>query len=393
MQGIDVSSHDNFNGSVFKANTEMCYGQSDFVIVKATQGTGYVYKGCDSVYQRCKRDGKLRGFYHYAGGNDPVAEADYFVKNTSGYFGDGIPVIDWESYQNKSWGNTSWVRRFVDRVYALTKVWCMIYVQASAISQVANCANNCALWVAGYPDYRNNWNIPKFTYRISPWSAYTLWQYSSSNEQTDRNVANITADGWNAIARGDRSAAPTPAPEPVKPPLPDALKSYTDLDSEAWYIKPLETAVTKGYIHGYSDTQMGPNDALTRGQAVCLVANIAGFKAEYPFSDVKADPYYYAAVEWAKEQGIVSGYDGSFYPDNACARQDFAVMLWNYKGKPEPVGRPTGFNDWESVADWAKSAVAWCVENAVINGNAGNIRPADPCTRAEAAAMIVNFTK
>lgn len=204
IKGIDVSSHDNFNGSQFKPNTENCYRESDFVIVKATQGVTYVHKQCDAIINHCKNDGKLWGFYHYACGNDPIAEAEFFYSQCRGYFGYGIPCLDWESIQNKSWGKSNWCRRFVDKIHELTGVWCLIYVQASARAQVANCAKDCGLWIAGYPDYRNSWDVPNFRYDCSPWETYTIWQYSSSNEQTDRNVSPLTRDQWAAIAKGEK---------------------------------------------------------------------------------------------------------------------------------------------------------------------------------------------
>lgn len=206
IKGIDVSSHDNFNGSRFKANTESCYRDSDFVIVKATQGVTYVHRQCDAIINRCKADGKLWGFYHYAGGNDPIAEAEFFYNQCRGYFGNGIPCLDWESINNKAWGNSNWCRKFVDKIHELSGVWCLIYVQASGRSQVANCANECGLWVAGYPDNRNSWDIPRFCYKCSPWETYTIWQYSSSNEQTDRNVSPLTRDQWAAMAKGEKMA-------------------------------------------------------------------------------------------------------------------------------------------------------------------------------------------
>lgn len=204
IKGIDVSSHDNFNGSQFKANTEACYRDSDFVIVKATQGVTYTHRQCDAIVKRCKNDGKLWGFYHYAGGNDPIAEAESFYNKCRGYFGNGIPCLDWESIGNKAWGNSNWCRKFVDKIHELTGVWCLIYVQASGRSQVANCANDCGLWLAGYPDNRNSWEIPNFRYGCSPWETYTIWQYSSSNEQTDRNVSPLTREQWAAIAKGEK---------------------------------------------------------------------------------------------------------------------------------------------------------------------------------------------
>ena len=204
IKGIDVSSHDNFNGAQFKANTESCYRDCDFVIVKATQGVTYVHRQCDAIINRCKNDGKLWGFYHYAGGNDPIAEAEFFYNKCRGYFGNGIPCLDWESIGNKAWGNSNWCRKFVDKIHELSGVWCLIYVQASGRSQAANCAEDCGLWIAGYPDNRNSWEIPRFCYKCSPWGTYTIWQYSSSAEQTDRNVSPLTYDQWAAIAKGEK---------------------------------------------------------------------------------------------------------------------------------------------------------------------------------------------
>lgn len=180
-----------------------------------------------------------------------------------------------------------------------------------------------------------------------------------------------------------------PAPKP-KPPLPDALKKFTDLDSEAWYIKPLEAAVKAGYINGCSDGTMKPNDPITRAQAVCVISNAAGFKSDEPFSDVKANPYYYKAVEWAKENGVVSGSSNKFNPDDVCTREQFLAMMYNWN-KGNKAADPTNFSDWDKVSNWAKDAVSWAVGKKVISGNGGKIRPTDACTRAEAAAMLVNL--
>ena len=202
LKGIDVSSHDGFNGTKFSGNTESCYQDSDFVIVKATQGLTYVFSECDPIYQRAKRDGKLLGVYHYAGGNDPESEAEYFYKNIKGYIGEAIPCLDFEQYQNKAWNDNSWCLKFVKKFHELTGVYPLIYTQASAVSRIANCADLCGLWVAGYPTNNNSWDMPKFRYNISPWKAWSIWQYSSSNEKTDRNYAQLTKESWAKIAKG-----------------------------------------------------------------------------------------------------------------------------------------------------------------------------------------------
>lgn len=188
----------------------------------------------------------------------------------------------------------------------------------------------------------------------------------------------------------DKMVNPEPEPEP-KPvtPLPDALKNYTDLDPDSWYIAPLDAAVQRGYIHGYSETVMAPNNALTRGQATCIIANAAGVTFEAPYDDVDASPYYYDSVVWAKEQGIVSDSD-NFRPNDNCTREEFMSMLCNWKGEPSSKEH-TEFSDWSNVADFAKGNVAWAIENGIISGVGGKINPSAKCTRAEGCAMLVNL--
>lgn len=210
LKGIDVSS---WNGWPFNAVTESAYKDSDFVIAKATEGTGYVNPFCDPAIQRAKKDGKLWGFYHYANGGDAKIEAEYFYRNCRGYFGHGIPVLDWEAGGNRAWGSDSWCRRFADHVHKLTGVWPMIYVQASAVGQCASCSKDCALWIAGYPDLRNSWSVPAFSYGTGAWKTYTIWQYTSGGG-IDRNVAQLTREAWAKIASGGKSAA---APKPSAP--------------------------------------------------------------------------------------------------------------------------------------------------------------------------------
>ena len=186
----------------------------------------------------------------------------------------------------------------------------------------------------------------------------------------------------------DQMMAPAPEPEPTTP-LPDALKGYTDLDPDAWYISALDTAVQRGYIHGYSSTVMAPDNPITRGQATCVIANAASITFEAPYDDVDASPYYYDSVVWAKEQGVVSDAD-NFRPNGNCTREEFICMLCNWKGTPS-TNEHTEFSDWGSVSDFAKGAVGWAVENGVVNGTNSRLSTKNVCTRAEACTMLVNL--
>lgn len=195
------------------------------------------------------------------------------------------------------------------------------------------------------------------------------------------------AQHWYDVMTG--AIKPEPEPEPV-PELPDSLKGFVDVDPTAWYVDALDKAVKAGYIHGYSSTNIGPNDPLTRGQAVVIIANAAGAQFDNPYADVVPDNFYYNAVEWAKENGVVSSDFENFRPNDNASRQEFVTMLCNWQhGKN--VGEPTGYPDWNEVADWAKTPMAWAVENGVISGSNGKLMPNANCTRAEAAAMMVNL--
>lgn len=232
---VDVSS----NNSVAAATTE----GAGVTIVKATQGNWYVNPSCNAQYAAAKAKGNLLGLYHYAEGGDPVAEADYFINNIKNYVGEAVLALDWESGSNKAWGNKDWALKFVNRVHDTTGVYPLVYVQASAISQVASTAPYSGLWVAAYP-YKPGTNSmwdeftdqAKLNYSIAPWEAYTIWQYTSSNGKLDRGIVNVDANGWKKLA--NPSAKPSTTPAAVKPaPQPAQPAANWVADNETYTLK------------------------------------------------------------------------------------------------------------------------------------------------------------
>lgn len=200
----------------------------DGVIVKATQGTTYTSPIADQQYQLAKGKGKLLGFYHYAGGGDPVAEADFFYNNAKNYFHEAVPCLDWESYQNSAWNQSGWCEKFVDRIHDLTGVWCLLYTGLEGIQANKSLASKCGLWFAGYPNNRSSWNAPAFSYNIAPWTTYTLWQFTSSAGTLDREISAVDAAGWKKIANPDgKSVTPQPVAKPAGPQWVAESKTYT----------------------------------------------------------------------------------------------------------------------------------------------------------------------
>lgn len=186
---------------------------TDITMIKATQGTWYVNPKCDIDYQAAKKAGKQLGIYHYAEGGSPEKEAQYSYKNTKNYIGEAVVAVDWESGENSGWGDHNWIRRYVNEFHRLSGVWPLIYVQSSALNQVANCAKDCGLWVACYPSMKwYSWKVPNMKVPTGSWKTFTIWQFTGDN--MDRNVVNTTIDGWKRLAKPDLQKK---APSKAKP--------------------------------------------------------------------------------------------------------------------------------------------------------------------------------
>lgn len=162
--------------------------------------------------------------------------------------------------------------------------------------------------------------------------------------------------------------------------LPQCLVSYDDIEPTAWYVDAVRHAVERNVMSGYDHSTFGPDDALSRAQAVCVVYKAADMVDDpLPYTDVEQAPWYHAALEWATAQGIACGDEGMFRPSDACTREEFATMLHRWQGCPEAALC-------QECSEWAAQAVGWAVEAGVMGD--GGVRATDACARAEAAAMV-----
>ena len=210
----------------------------DFLIIKATEGTGYVDPSCDKHYQRAKSKGKLLGVYHFARPDlnkntaGAKAEAAYFVNNCKGYIKQAILVLDWE--QPGTTGQVSWAKAWLDEVYRLTGVRPLIYMSASVVNgnNWSSISGNYGLWIAGYPNAYNVKNPPTPTagampYKIGSWKFWAIWQYSSGAGTLDYDIANMDANGWKAYAgvKTTATTATTSTPAKTEPKKEEPAKT------------------------------------------------------------------------------------------------------------------------------------------------------------------------
>lgn len=335
MKGIDVYHGDSLSeGQQLKAVPEKAYKESAFVIVKATQGVSYKYTSFfHAMVKRSLQDGKLVGAYHYAAGNDAVKEADYFLSVVKSYIGKILLCLDWEGAQNSKFGSTTWCKKFIDRVKKKTGVTCVLYTGLDGIKQNKTLANKVPLWFAGYPKpMATGWTIPKWKYDVSPWSKYTIWQYTSSNEKVDRNVTDLTVAQWQNMAASTIQASATKE---------DQRQKVIDAATMLLGIKE-GSAEHKMIIDQFNKSGLCTRYKMTTKDAWCatfvsflfIVTKLAGKQGSGALFQC-AECSCAKMIELAKKQGIWKESD-SYVPKKA----DVVLYDWQDSGKGDNTGNP-----------------------------------------------------
>lgn len=231
LNGIDISS--------WQTGIDLSAVPADFVIIKATGGTGYTNPDCDRAFQQAKALGKHRGVYHFArergSASSAVAEADFFVDSTLGYHdGETILVLDWEA--DAIGLGPGWAKEWLDRVLARTGIRPLIYMSQSVVNShdwSAVVAGDYGLWVAAYPTTSTiEGYLQPAPVGVNHWPFVAIYQYSSATilpgygGRLDANVAYMDGDGWRAYAAVN--GAPVPGPTPPAPtPAPQPSGTYT----------------------------------------------------------------------------------------------------------------------------------------------------------------------
>ena len=150
---------------------------ADFIIVKATEGTqGTVYNpDYREMADAVLATNRLLGFYHYANGEDPIAEADSFFDAIRDYKGRAVPCLDWEGQGNDLFGSgedVAWCKRFMDRISSLMGSTCMLYTSKGHVNAYdwSPCANY-PLWGAEYAYADHVYD----GYEDEPWQSGKPW--------------------------------------------------------------------------------------------------------------------------------------------------------------------------------------------------------------------------
>lgn len=172
--------------------------------------------------------------------------------------------------------------------------------------------------------------------------------------------------------------------------------AFRDVASDQWYFDTVDRAVSLGLFAGMGDYIFEPNGKLTRAMFVAVLHRLCGEEqaaAAADFTDVAENAWYYEAVAWGAENGIVAGYgDGTFLPNRTITREEMCGMLdrtLTFLGVETEATELT-FTDADSISDWARDSVARAVELGIIVGMGDDtFAPRRTATRAEACVVLL----
>ena len=181
------------------------------------------------------------------------------------------------------------------------------------------------------------------------------------------------------------------------------VENTFDDATSGWYKPAVDFAQASGLMSGMGDNKFAPDVTTTRAMVAQVMYELADEPdvsgLTCPLSDVDSTAWYADAVIWAYNAGVVSGYeDGTFRPGRAITRQEMAVMFYGMLFGTDSILAEDdiklalgAFKDGDTVASWAREAVAVCYISGIMVGDNGSFKPTDLLSRAQLAQVFRSF--
>ena len=167
--------------------------------------------------------------------------------------------------------------------------------------------------------------------------------------------------------------------EPEEPEVPDF--PFYDVNIRDWYYDAVKYVYNKGLMDGIDTNEFAPNATLTRAMVWTIIARAEGVDT------TGGSSWYAKAQEWVVAKGISDGEN----PSAAITRQELVTMLYRLAGEPTVSGSVTA-PDAASVSAWAGDAMVWAMNIGLIEGDEnGAVTPTATATRAQAAAIFMRY--
>ena len=220
---------------------------------------------------------------------------------------------------------------------------------------------------------------------------------SSSRPSGNRpSGGNGGGTGGGTVINPTDPTDPTTPTDPTDPTTPtdpsnDSIQ-FTDIENH-WAKAEIEELTRLGIIS--NDTEFRPDDEIKRSELVSLVVralDVPMEKYQNEFNDVSSKHWASDSIKTGVTMGLVSGYDGSFRPDDAIMREEMAkilVLAYQYKNDAEIEQQEHHFTDEAQISEWARQYVGDATSIGLVNGlDDGSFGPQQKATRAQAAVII-----
>ncbi|OPX90545.1 MAG: Cellulosome-anchoring protein precursor [Pelotomaculum sp. PtaB.Bin104] len=160
-----------------------------------------------------------------------------------------------------------------------------------------------------------------------------------------------------------------------------------------WAQQEISTCVSQGLSSGYPDGTFKPDNPITRAEFFTLINRAFGLTdmASPTFGDISTTDWFYNEIAKAIAAGYISGYeDNTIRPDNAIVRQEVAAILAKLQGLGNADETALqSYKDNDAIGAWAKTSVAAVVGSGLMKGYPDQtFSPLNPLTRAEALASL-----
>lgn len=215
--GVDVSHYNAI---------DWAHCTPDFVFQKCTESLNYVDPTFEKNRTACRAKGIPFGSYHFARGNDPLKEADYYLSKVGELETGEMLALDYEIHLPNP---VTWCLAFLKEVETKTGIKPFLYINSSTASGFdwTPCIEY-PLWIASYGiNDGKEGNTP----HTGKWPYFTIWQFTSNGSvsgvagRVDRDVFPGTKEGLAELGKKAIEIPEIPTPPPTMPQEPPIVET------------------------------------------------------------------------------------------------------------------------------------------------------------------------
>lgn len=171
-----------------------------------------------------------------------------------------------------------------------------------------------------------------------------------------------------------------------------------DVSPSDWYYDAVGFVLSRGYFSGTGSGLFLPNGQLSRAQLAQVLWAMSGSPdaQDTQFSDVASTDWFYKAVSWCQQEGLIAGYaSGIFAPNSLLSREQLVTILYRYAQYDGVSLRASAdlsqFSDGADTALWAAESMRWAVTHDIISIFDNALHPSAIVSRAELAAALYSY--